>query len=69
MCPIFTPTLEEFTKYSFVEYLNAAEEMLGSNIGVYKVGVFKFTRIFNICGVVGGSSTRLGPKRCILREV
>ena len=38
MCPVFTPTLEEFTKYTFVEYLNAAEEILGPNIGVYKVG-------------------------------
>jgi hypothetical protein len=37
MCPVFTPTMQEFTKYTFMEYLAAAEEMLGPKIGVYKV--------------------------------
>ena len=40
MCPVFTPTMQEFTKYTFMEYLAAAEEMLGPNIGVYKVSCF-----------------------------
>ena len=47
MCPVFTPTMQEFTKYTFMEYLAAAEEMLGPNIGVYKVSCFNINDAFN----------------------
>jgi len=37
MCPIFEPTLEEFTEMTFEEYLIEAEKLISPNCGVYKV--------------------------------
>ena len=36
-CPVFEPTLEEFTRLSFSEYLIEAEKLIAPEIGVYKV--------------------------------
>lgn len=39
-CPVFEPTLEEFTRYSFQEYLELCEELIDEHCGVFKVRLF-----------------------------
>ena len=36
-CPVFEPTLEEFTNISFEDYVQKAESMLDPSIGCFKV--------------------------------
>ena len=38
MCPVFEPTLQEFTQMGFQEYLVECEKLIDPNCGVYKVG-------------------------------
>ena len=40
LCPMFEPTLEEFTQISFEDYLIECEKLLPPNCGVYKVRLF-----------------------------
>jgi len=37
MCPIFEPTLKEFTEMSFQDYLVECEKHIEPNCGVFKV--------------------------------
>ena len=37
LCPTFEPTLEEFTRIGFEDYLIECEKLLPPHIGVYKV--------------------------------
>ena len=36
-CPIFEPSLDEFSNISFEDYVSAAEKMIDPNIGCFKV--------------------------------
>lgn len=38
LCPVFEPTLEEFTQMSFQEYMAECEKMIEPSCGIFKVG-------------------------------
>ena len=60
LCPTFEPTLEEFTKLGFQEYLIECEKLLPPTCGVYKVSVFclKMFEVQFVYPVLGvGTST------------
>ena len=39
LCPIFEPTLKEFTEISFEDYVKKCEDSLGPEIGCFKVRI------------------------------